>query len=234
MKIKNPALFLYFIAYVLYLYFFKINIDKEVALIFKPMILASISFYYFFNSQQIKKNKLHFFIIGLLFVADNANLLQETVFYQLALFLYMVVLFLFLYLILLDSKLLHKKVLIEKRLGLVFGTLIFAAFVLKIISLYVVKHSFHSYYLIINYIIVFLSVLVFSLYNYFKFKTTSSKFLLLTMLSLLFADLTSVINVYYYKAPSLNYFSCIAEIPCYYFLVRYFLARDVEKNNVII
>ena len=66
----------------MYLFFFKIYDDKEFALIFKPMIITSISFYYFFNSDGIEayKSKLHYLVLLLLFIADNMSLMLEEIF----------------------------------------------------------------------------------------------------------------------------------------------------------
>src|SRR5690606_38962532 len=107
------------------------------------------------------------------------------------------ILFIFLFLILKDSKLIKKGSKVDRYLGvgIVVGAVIFV--VLKIVSIYVVKHKFHSYYFILNYIVVFVSVLLFSFYNYFKHKTLSSKYLMLTLLTLFLSDLLYVVNKYY-------------------------------------
>lgn len=232
MKLKNPALILYVISYILYLIFFRLKIDKEVALLFKPMILASVIFYYYFSSENKKKNGIHYVILGVLFIADNVNLLMETIFYQLALSLYLVVLFIFMYLILKDSKLLKKGSKIDKYLGVVTIIGIVSFLLLKIVSLYVIKHKFHSYYFVTNYIIVFGTVLVFSFYNFFKHKTFSSRFLLLTLMSLFLSDVLYVINQYYYTNKAFIIIACLVELPCYYFLVNYFINRDVEQEKL--
>lgn len=228
MKLKSPALLLYFFAYVLYLFFFRLKVDEELALLFKPMIIASVFFYYIFSKITEKKSKTHFLILGILFIADNVNLLTETLFYQMALSLYLVVLFIFLYQIIKDSKLIKKNSKLDTYLGLsiIIGALIFL--VLKFVSIYLVKHKFHSYYFIINYIVVFVCVLIFSLYNFFKHKTQSSRFLLLTLLSLFLSDVFYVINQYYFPNKFFIITACLLELPCYYLLVNYFIKRDIE------
>lgn len=231
MKLKSPALVLYFFSYILYLFFFRFE-DKEIALVFKPMIIASIFFYYFFSNKTVKKEKLHFLILGILFIADNVNLLMETIFYQMALSLYLVVLFIFLYQILKDSKLIKQNTKFGRYLGLTIFIGVLAFLILKIVALYVVKSKFHSYYFITNYIVVFLCVLIFSIYNYFKHKTASSKFLLLTLLSIFVSDLLFVTNTYYCSNKILVVLACVAELPCYFFLVKYFINRDFELNEI--
>lgn len=161
---------------------------------------------------------------------------METVFYQMALALYLVILFIFLFLILKDSKLIKKGSKVDRYLGvgIVVSAVIFV--VLKIVSIYGVKHKFHSYYFILNYIVVFVSVLLFSFYNYFKHKTLSSKYLMLTLLTLFLSDLLYVVNKYYLPNDFFVAIACLVELPCYYFLVNYFINRDVEnsvlKDNV--
>ncbi|BCY29506.1 hypothetical protein [Flavobacterium okayamense] len=232
MKLKNPALILYFVSYILYQIFFRLKIDKEVALLFKPMIVASILFYYYFYNNTHNKSKLHFIILGILFIADNVNLLMETIFYQLALSLYLVILFVFMYLILRDSMLLKKGSKIDKYLGIATIVGIVSFLLLKIVSLYIVKQKFHSYYFVTNYIIVFGTVLIFSFYNFFKHKTLSSRFLLLTLLSLFLSDIFYVVNQYYYSNKAFIIIACFIELPCYYFLVNYFINRDVEQEKL--
>lgn len=232
MNLKSPSIILYFFSYILYLFFFRLVEDKEIALVFKPMIIASIFFYYFFSNKTVKKEKLHFLILGILFIADNVNLLMETIFYQMALSLYLVVLSIFLYQILKDSKLIKENSKFGRYLGLAFFIGVLAFLILKVVSIYIVTNKFHSYYFITNYIVVFVCVLIFSIYNYFKHKTVSSKYLLLTLLTLFISDLFFVTNAYYYKNKIILALACLVEVPCYYFLVNYFINRDVEKNKL--
>ena len=200
------------------------------------MILASVFFYYYFSFNTKKKYYLHYVILGILFIADNVNLLLETVFYQMAISLYLVVLFLFMYLILKDSKLIKKGSKLDRYLGTAVIIGILSFLILKLVSIYIIKNKFHSYYFITNYIVVFTTVLIYSFYNFFKHKTLSSKYLLLTLLSLFLSDVFYVINKYYFPTKILVIIACLTELPCYYFLVKYFINRDIEKakldNNI--
>lgn len=209
-KMKNisPSLVLYFISFVLYLFFFRIIEDKETMLLFKPVILASIAFYYI-NQSKLNKNVLHFVIIGLLFVSDNMNLFGEVIFHELSIVLYIIVLFILFYLIVKDSKLLIKGSPVEKYFGIIVIVLVLLFIIAKLTSTYVIKTKFHHYYLIFNYIVVFLSVLILSFYNFFKRKTLSSKFLVATLMCLFLSDLLSVINSYYFSFRPLVYISCL-------------------------
>jgi hypothetical protein len=228
MKSLSPSLILHFISYLLYLLFFRIIEDKETMLLFKPIILASITFYYV-NYSRVKKNILHFGIIFLCFVSDNMNLFGEVLFHEISIGLYLVVLFILLYLIVKDSKLLAKGSSFDKYFGVIITVLIVLFVFTKLTSTYVLKTKIHHYYLILNYIVVFLSVLILSFYNFFKRKTLSSKYLVATLMGLFLADLFSVIYAYYFHYRPLVYVSCVSELPVYYFLIKYFINRDLES-----
>ncbi|MFT6638140.1 MAG: hypothetical protein ACJAYP_000709 [Flavobacterium sp.] len=227
MKNISPSLILHFLSFILYLFFFRIIKDTETMILFKPVILASIAYYYI-NQSRIKKHTLHFVIIGLCFISDNMNLFGEVFFHELSMGLYLIVLFVLLYLIVKDSKLIVKGSSFEKYFGVIITILVLLFVFTKLTSTYVLKTKIHHYYLILNYIVVFLSVLILSFYNFFKRKTLSSKFLVATLICLFLADLFSVINAYYFPFKSFVYISCLFELPIYYFLITYFINRDLE------
>jgi hypothetical protein len=227
LKKINPSLVLYFISYILYLFFFIILEDKETILLFKPIILASITFYYV-SYSKVKKNVLHFVVVGAFFVSDNMNLFGEFLFHEIAIAFYIIAFFILLYLIVRDSKLLVKGSSLEIYFGIIIIILILLFVFATLTSIYVLKTKIHHYYFIFNYVVVFLSVLFLSFYNLFKRKTLSSKFLVLWLFSLFMADLLTVINSYYFSFKMLVYLSSLFELPSYYFMVRYFIARDKE------
>ena len=227
MNKATPSLVLYFIFYILYLFFFKIIQDKETMLLFKPVILASITFYYI-NYSRVKKNSLHFAVLAICFLSDNMNLFGEDLFHEISIGLYLVMLFILLYLIVKDSRLLVQGSSIDKYFGVIIVVLVLLFVFSKLTSTYLLKTKIHHYYFILNYIVVFLSVLILSFYNLFKRKTVSSKYLVATLMCLFFADLFSVINAYYFHNKVLVYVSCLSELPIYYFLIKYFINRDLE------
>jgi len=227
MNKTSPSLILYFLSFVFYLYFFRIIEDKETILLFKPIILTSITFYYI-NYSKVRKNNLHFLIIALTFLSDNMNLFGEVLFHEISIGLYLIVLFVLLYLIVKDSRLLVKGSSIDKYFGVIIVVLVLLFVFSKLTSTYLLKTKIHHYYFILNYIVVFLSVLILSFYNLFKRKTVSSKYLVATLMCLFFADLFSVINAYYFHNKVLVYVSCLSELPIYYFLIKYFINRDLE------
>lgn len=228
MKKISPSLILHFLSYILYLFFFRIIEDKEMILFFKPIILTSITYYYVVESK-VKKSALHFYIIGLLFISDNINLFGENFFHELSIAMYLVILFFLLYLIVKDSKLLTKGTPYDKYFGVIITILVLLFILTKITSTFLFKTKFHNYYLFLNYVVVLLSVLILSFYNLFKRKTISSKFLVATLMCLFISDFFAVINTYYFQFKPLVYLSCLVELPVYYFLINYFVNRDLEK-----
>lgn len=231
-KFNNPAFILYVVAMLLYIYCSEINPKYEnLALYCLPIILASIGFLYFSLNRNHKKSILHYLIIFLLFLSDNVGLLQMTFFYKMSLAFYTIVLLMLLYLIIKDSKLINADSKIGKYLGVTFGLGIILVFFFKLISIFIIKHDFHSYYFVVSYIVTFLSVLVLSFYNLFKRRTKSSKYLVLYLLTVFLADFLDALDMYYFHNKILVFFVSIIQLPSYYFLVLYFANRDIESEN---
>ena len=205
MKNIKPALILHFFAYLLYLYFFRIVGDKQTILLFKPIILASITFYYV-NYSKVKMNILHFVIIGLCFLGDNMNLFGEMFLHEIAIVLYLLILFVLFFLIVKDSKLLNKSVRIEKYFGIIVFVAVLLFLISKFTTTYIIKTKISHYYVILNYIVVFTGVLILSFYNLFKHKTLSSKFLVSTQRSSegSIKDTISITIVFSLKSSSKN------------------------------
>ena len=67
---SSAALYVYFIAYLCYLFFFRIYDDLDIALIFKPIIVPSIAFAYFFITKS-PKTYLNLGLFLVIFLADN-------------------------------------------------------------------------------------------------------------------------------------------------------------------
>jgi hypothetical protein len=135
---------------------------------------------------------LHLLLLGLIFIADNINLLLETIFYQFAILIYLIVLVILFFLIVKDAKIINQNSKLSKYLGLLFIVAIVFALITKITSVFIVKTKFHSYYLILNYIVFFVGVLAMSFYNFIKFKSKSAKFLLLALGFMFLSDMLSV------------------------------------------
>lgn len=231
MKVKKIALLLFFIANACYLFFFRIMENKDMSLLFRPMIIPFIFLYYTLDSKE-KKNPLHLLLLGLIFVADNINLLLETIFYQFAILIYLIVLVILFFLIVKDAKIINKDSKLYKYLGLLFIVAIAFALITKITSVFIVKTKFHSYYLILNYIVFFVGVLTMSCYNFIKFKSSSAKFLLLGLGFMFLSDLLSVTKAYYLDFEAFVYVIMLFELPVYYFFAQFFIERDKNAAKI--
>jgi lipopolysaccharide export LptBFGC system permease protein LptF len=86
--------------------------------------------------------------------------------------------------------------------------------------------EFKEIFVVIGYVVMFLMVLLLSIYNALRFKSIASRFLLLTILCLFFSDVLIALNKYYSKNDILIYIACLIEIPVYYFLLKYLLYRE--------
>ena len=75
----------------------------------------------------------------------------------------------------------------------------------------------------------FLSIFIFSLFNFLKIKSKSSKYFFLFLTFLFISDFFAVINRYYFKTEVLFYVSIVAELPTYFILSYYFISRDKEN-----
>lgn len=220
----SASLYVYFIAYVCYLYFFRIYDDLDIALIFKPIIVPSIAFAYFFitNSKKIVLN-LSLFLI--LFFADNLILIEERDIKVFSTYLYLLAIgILFLYVVS-DSKLLNKNNFLRKNFKYFVLTYLSLVILYKMASL-ILEFEFKEIFVVIGYVVMFLMVLILSIYNALRFKSIASKFLLFTIVCLFFSDLFGMIFKYYVKNDIFVYLSCLIEIPVYYFLLKYLLYRE--------
>ncbi len=72
----SVALYVYFISYICYLFFYRVYDDMDIAFIFKPIIVPSIAFAYFFISKS-PKIYLNLSLFLVIFFADNLILLEE-------------------------------------------------------------------------------------------------------------------------------------------------------------
>ena len=70
----SGALYIYFISYLCYLFFYRVYGDLYIALIFKPIIVPSIAFAYFFISKSTKIY-LNLFLFLVIFFTDNLILI---------------------------------------------------------------------------------------------------------------------------------------------------------------
>lgn len=218
------SLYLYFIAFVLYLFFNNVLDNPDVALIFKPIIIPSIAFAYFFITKS-NKIYLNLFLFIVIFFADNLIMLEEKSLKVFSTYLYLIAIGILFSYVVEDSKLFKKNHFLQNNFNYLIISYLILVILYKIASL-TLKIEFKEFFVVIGYIIMFLLVLILSIYNALRFRSIASGFLLLTILSLFFSDLFIVLNKYYFKSDLFIYLACLIEIPVYYFLLKYLLYRE--------
>lgn len=220
----SAALYVYFIAYLCYLFFYRIYDDADIALIFKPIIVPSIAFAYFFITKSTRIY-LNLFLFLVIFLADNLVLLEERDIKVISTFLYLIAIGILFDYVVADSRILKRNYFLKENFKYFITVYFFLIVLYKILSVYL-NIEFKEFFVVIGYIVMFLLVLLLSIYNALRFKSIASRFLLLTIICLFFSDVFITLNKYYSKNDSFIYISCIIEIPTYYFLLKYLLHRE--------
>lgn len=218
------AISIYFIAFILYSYFFRIDKNADIAFLIKLIIIPSIAFAYFF----LTKNNFYFvnlYLFLIIYFADNLILLEDRSLYVFSTYLYLITSAVLFHYVVVDSKIFEKKPALQKGYPYFLFMLLASVFVVKIYY-YIIDKPFKEAYLIGLYIFVFLSLFLLTIFNAIKHKSKASFFLLATLFSLFVSDVLIAINGYYFKKDYLIYFACLFEIPVYYFLLQYLLHRE--------
>ena len=220
----SVALYVYFISYICYLFFYRVYDDMDVALIFKPVIVPSIAFAYFFISKSLKIY-LNLSLFLVIFFADNLILLEEQDLKVFSTYLYLIAIGILFHYVVADSQLFKKNQFLKDNFKYFIISYLVLVILYKIASMSF-NFEFKEIFVVIGYVVMFLMVLILSIYNALRFKSIASRFLLLTILCLFFSDIFIVLNKYYFKNDIFIYISCIIEIPVYYFLLKYLLYRE--------
>ena len=196
----------------------------DIAFIFKPIIVPSIAFAYFFISKS-PKIYLNLSLFLVIFFADNLILLEEQDLKVFSTYLYLIAIGILFYYVVVDSQLFKKNQFLKKNFKYFIISYLVLVIFYKIASMSF-NFEFKEIFVVIGYVVMFLMVLILSIYNALRFKSIASRFLLLTILCLFFSDIFIVLNKYYFKNDIFIYISCIIEIPVYYFLLKYLLYRE--------
>ena len=218
------AIIIYFIAFILYSYFFRIEKNVDSAFLVKPIIIPSIAFAYFF----LTKNTFYFmnlYLFLIIYFADNLIVLEDRSLYAFSTYLYLITLSVLFHYVVIDSKIFDKLNTLKKAYPFLLLMLLVSVFIVKIYY-YIIDKSFKETYLIGLYVFLFLALLFLAIFNAIKHKSRASVFLLATLFSLFISDVLTAINSYYFKEDFLIYVACVFEVPVYYFLLRYFLHRE--------
>lgn len=218
------AILIYFIAFILYSYFFRIEKNVDIAFLIKPIIIPSIAFAYFF----LTKNTFYFmnlYLFLIIYFADNLILLEDRSLYAFSTYLYLITLSVLFHYVVIDSKIFDKIAVLKKAYPFLLLMILGSVFFVKIYY-YIIDKPFKEEYLVSLYVLLFLALLLLAIFNAIKHKSKASVFLLATLFSLFISDVLTAINGYYFKQDYLIYLACVFEIPVYYFLLRYFLYRE--------
>lgn len=223
-ELISLPLLLYFVAYLLYLLFNEYFKLEDEAILFKPIIVPSIAFVYFFSPDS-KKSLLNLGLFTVIFLGDNVVLLKDRKLYELATFMYVIALFIMFYYVLKDSLILNKFEKINKNLNYIIGGFLVILVLFKILNLISFLKNPEIFFVII-YVVTILSLLILTIYTAIKKKSIAHKFLLAMIASMIFSDVFFSINRYYFNNSWFVLFSCVVEVPVYYFLLRFLLERE--------
>ena len=160
-----------------------------------------------------------------IFFADNLILIEGRDIKVFSTYLYLIAIGILFSYVVKDSKIFKKNNFLKNNFNYFIIAYLSLVIFYKIASL-TLNMEFKEFFVVIGYIIMFLMVLILSIYNALRFKSIASRFLLLTILCLFFSDMFIVLNKYYFKKDIFIYISCIIEIPVYYFLLKYLLYRE--------
>lgn len=220
----SAALYVYFISYLCYLFFFRVYDDLDIALIFKPVIVPSIAFAYFFITKE-KNIYLNLGLFLVIFFADNLILLEERDIKVFSTYLYLIAIGILFGYVVTDSNIFKRNHFLQNNFNYFIIVYLSLVIFYKIASMSL-DFEFKEFFVVVGYIVMFLMVLLLSIYNALRFKSIASRFLLLTILCLFFSDALVALNKYYVKNDIYIYIACVIEIPAYYFLVKYLLYRE--------
>ena len=223
----SGALYIYFISYLCYLFFYRVYGDLDIALIFKPIIVPSIAFAYFFISKSTKIY-LNLFLFLVIFFADNLILIEGRDIKVFSTYLYLIAIGILFSYVVTDSKIFKKYDFLKNNFNYFIIVYLSLVIFYKIASL-TLNMEFKEIFVVIGYVVMFLMVLLLSIYNALRFKSIASRFLLITILCLFFLYVLVSLNKYYVKNEILIYIACVIEIPIYYFLLKYLLYRENIK-----
>ncbi|HLO73456.1 MAG TPA: hypothetical protein VK164_05930 [Flavobacterium sp.] len=223
-KIANAAIGLYFIVNIIYLVIYKIFNDVDLALYFKPLIVPSIAFAYFFLTK--KKNYLFNMLLYLvIYFADNLILLEDRSLYIFSTYLYLIAISILFYYVVSDSRLFRRMPIIERNYPYFLLAISSGVVIYKILN-FIYDIPFKEAAVVLLYIFMFLTVLIISIYNAIRAKSIASRFLLFMLLCLFLSDTFEALNSYYLHNNTLIFLSCLVDVPIYYFLLKYLLHRE--------
>ncbi len=227
--LSSPALILYTISG--FLFFLSAIIkDEQLALIVKPMIAPSILFYYW----QESKNKINFWyttILILFFFSGILNLFDDGLALKYVIFTNTLAYGILLNFIIKSLLKIKFKSLENISLAHIVFTFLFLCTLLYVCLFLIFDFNFKLYGIIIIYsfelfLMGFLISIIYAV-NCNKPNT----YLMITIFCYIFCDLFYAIYYYYYDFILLRYLSILCNILSFYFLVNFFLNRNLNYNQ---
>jgi len=230
MKDSRPSLVLYIIAAIVVLVGKILNYEL-LMLIFKPMVVPAI-FYYYLQTKTKNTNFLFSINIWLFFIADMIMLL-----YGESAILWVMGCNIVSYIILVKFALSDNVKAKFSLFNIIFLTLLLSllGFILFTILNLKIEDIIEYYFFYLVYGIVLIMLIAISAFNYLSSNTASFLHLCLMSLCILVSDLFYAIHQFIIELPILDHSNTFVQFLSYFFMVKYFNSRRIEalKNNVI-
>lgn len=193
----------------------------------KPLFIGAIFFYYM-EERKTPVNYYNCSVLILLFFSGVINLLEGYGYFVYVLFFnFLAYCILFFLLIKRILKKQHYKIKKEHFLQLLL-MLVFLSCLLYIASFIVFDRSFELYKVILVYGFVLTTFVLCTTFLYLTESSQKNMFLLLYALDIIICELFYVIYHYYFHFLALRFMSVFCYILSFYFLVNYFLKKDIH------
>jgi len=229
MNKSTPALLLYFIASLMYVFSIAFQWDSTVTFLFKPMIFPAIYFYYWqesrFKPYLLSSLVLWLFYIGdMMILIDYENVLVPLMLLNLTAYLILG------YCVTKDLLKINRPDISSFLIMIVF---IVIAFLLSLlyIALSLVFNAADSNFGLLTVYGIALTLLSVEIVTYYILKNdTASFFVLMTIICLVISDLFYVLYNYYDHFQIFININVFCQVISFYFLVKYFLYKSHYNN----
>lgn len=228
MKYKSPAFIVYVISGLLFFLSAILN-NEFIALFSKPIISSSILFYYWQESRS-KINLWYALILTLLFFSGILNLFDDGIVLK-----YVILTNLVVYCILLGfivKSLFEKtlKMVDNVNLSFIIIMFLFLASLLYLCLFQIFDKTSELYLYIIVYSCVLTTLGLLNTVLFIINNKSSNVYLMIATFCYIICDSFYVIYYYYYNFIFFRYFSILANIISFYFLVNYFLLSNQKEE----
>ncbi|MGX7666160.1 hypothetical protein [Flavobacterium pedocola] len=225
----TPALVLYCVAS--FIFIFSIVFEMgTLSMLFKPMIVPAIYFYYW--QQSNGKVSVIFSVILLMFYCGDMMILIQLD----NLFVPLMIMNLIAYVLLFKFLIEDLIALRENRIhsSNLFSIIIFTLFLLSLLYVglkLIFDTSSENYSLITIYGLTLFLLGLQTVFLYILNNSKSNIFLAITVLCFIMSDLFYVLYNYYYDLSIFTYINVVCQVASFYFLVNYILSRKAISQN---